>query len=37
MPYDVSADGKRLLVNLAEDETSAPLKFVSNWPAELRK
>jgi eukaryotic-like serine/threonine-protein kinase len=37
MPYDVSADGKRLLVNLAEDETSAPLKLVSNWPAELKK
>ena len=35
--YDVSPDGQRLLVNLAEDETSAPLEFVSNWPEQLEK
>jgi eukaryotic-like serine/threonine-protein kinase len=35
--FDAAADGKRLLVNLSEDETSAPLKFVSDWTAELKK
>jgi Tol biopolymer transport system component len=35
--FDVSPDGKRFLVNLAEGETAAPLKIISNWPAELRK
>jgi serine/threonine protein kinase len=35
--FDVAADGNRLLVNLSEDETSAPLKFVSDWTAELKK
>jgi protease II len=37
VPFDVAADGKRLLVNLSEEETSAPLKFVSDWTAELKK
>jgi dipeptidyl aminopeptidase/acylaminoacyl peptidase len=37
IPYDVSADGQRLLVNLAEEEESAPLHVVVNWPAELKK
>ena len=37
VPYDVSADGQRLLVNLAEEEGSAPLSVVVNWPAELKK
>jgi serine/threonine protein kinase/Tol biopolymer transport system component len=36
-PYDVSADGQRFLVNLAQEEGSAPLKIVSNWPAALKK
>jgi Tol biopolymer transport system component len=35
--FDAAADGKRLLVNLSEEETSAPLKFVSDWTAELKK
>jgi Tol biopolymer transport system component len=35
--YDVAPDGKRFLVNLAEGETAAPLKIISNWPAELKK
>ncbi len=35
--YDVSADGQRILVNLAQEEGYAPLKIVSNWPAELKK
>lgn len=34
-PYDASHDGQRLLFNLAEEETQAPLKFVTNWPDEL--
>jgi hypothetical protein len=35
--FDAAADGKRLLVNLSEEETSAPLGFVSDWTAELKK
>jgi Tol biopolymer transport system component len=35
--YDVSADGQRLLVNLAEEVGSAPLYVAINWPAELKK
>jgi Tol biopolymer transport system component len=35
--FDVSPDGQRFLVNLAEQEGSAPLKIVSNWPSELKK
>ena len=37
VPYDVSADGQRFLVNLAEEEGAAPLFLVVNWPAELKK
>lgn len=37
VPYDVSADGQRFLVNLAEEESAAPLFLVVNWPAELEK
>ena len=35
--FDVSPDGQRFLVNLAEGEAAAPLKVISNWPAELKK
>jgi eukaryotic-like serine/threonine-protein kinase len=35
--FDVSPDGKRFMVNLAEGETAAPLRIISNWPAELKK
>jgi len=35
--FDVSSDGKRLLVNHSEDEGPVPLQLVTNWPAELRK
>jgi hypothetical protein len=35
--YDVSADGKRVLVNSA-GETSAPrVVLVANWPSEIAK
>jgi Tol biopolymer transport system component len=37
IPYDVSADGQRLLVDLAEEEGTAPLFVVVNWPTELKK
>ncbi len=37
VPFDVSSDGKRLLVNHSEEETQAPLQLVTNWPAELKK
>jgi hypothetical protein len=33
----VSLDGQRLLVNLAQSETTAPLIIVSNWTRELNK
>jgi eukaryotic-like serine/threonine-protein kinase len=36
-PYDVSYDGQKLLVNLAEEETQSPLRLVTNWPEELKK
>jgi serine/threonine protein kinase len=35
--FDVSSDGKRLLVNRSEEEAQAPLQLVTNWPAELKK
>jgi serine/threonine protein kinase len=35
--FDASADGKRLLINHAEEEAQAPLQLLTNWPAELRK
>jgi eukaryotic-like serine/threonine-protein kinase len=35
--FDVSSDGKRLLVNHADEETQAPLHLVTNWLAELNK
>jgi Tol biopolymer transport system component len=35
--FDVSADGKRLLVNRSEEQTQAPLQLVTNWLAELKK
>jgi hypothetical protein len=35
--YDVSADGKRFLINLAGDEAPAPLRLMVNWTAELKK
>jgi len=37
LPYDVSPDGQRLLVNLAEEEVPEPLFIVFNWPVELKK
>ena len=36
-PFDVSLDGKRLLVNHADEEMQAPLHLVTNWLAELGK
>jgi hypothetical protein len=35
--FDVSSDGKRLLVNHAEEEAQAPLQLVTNWTAQLNK
>jgi len=37
VPFDVSLNGKRLLVNHADEEMQAPLHLVTNWPAELKK
>jgi Tol biopolymer transport system component len=37
VPLDVSPDGQRLLVNLAEDEIVTPLKIMTNWPELLKK
>ncbi len=37
VPFDVSSDGKRLLVNHTLEEAQAPLQLVTNWPAELKK
>jgi hypothetical protein len=35
--FDAFSDGKRLLVNHAEEGTTAPLELVTNWLAELKK
>jgi serine/threonine protein kinase/Tol biopolymer transport system component len=35
--FDVSSDGKRILVNHSEEEAQAPLQLVTNWLAELKK
>jgi hypothetical protein len=35
VPFDVSFDGKRLLINRAEEEIQAPLQVITNWPAGL--
>jgi hypothetical protein len=36
--YDVSPDGKRVLVNTAVDSaTVAPISVVVNWPAAISK
>jgi hypothetical protein len=37
MGFDVATDGKRLLVNRAQEEAQAPLQLMTNWPAELKK
>jgi eukaryotic-like serine/threonine-protein kinase len=36
-PYDVSPDGQRLLLNLAEEEGQTPVRLLTNWPEELKK
>ena len=37
-PYDVTADGKRFLVNSwSQKESGQPATLVLNWPAELKK
>ena len=35
--FDVALDGKRFLLNHADEEMQAPLHLVTNWPAELKK
>ncbi len=35
--FDVSSDGKRLLVNHSDAEVQSPLELTTNWPAELKK
>ena len=37
MPYDVSPDGQRFLVNYLPEDTSTPLTLVVNWTAEVKK
>jgi len=37
IPYDVSPDGQRLLLNLAEEEGQTPLRLLTAWPEELKK
>jgi hypothetical protein len=37
-PFDVSADGKRFLLNMLVDESGgAPLTIVLNWTADLKR
>jgi eukaryotic-like serine/threonine-protein kinase len=37
VPFDVSLDGKRLLVNHADEEMQVPLHLDTNWLADLKK
>jgi hypothetical protein len=37
LPYDVTPDGQRFLVNYLPEDTSTPLTLVVNWPAEVKK
>ncbi|HTW31915.1 MAG TPA: hypothetical protein VMD76_09565, partial [Candidatus Sulfotelmatobacter sp.] len=37
IPFDVTSDGKRVLVNHSEEEAQGPIQLVTNWPAELKK
>jgi hypothetical protein len=37
-PFGVTRDGKKFLINgTSDDENSAPLTLVTNWPALLKK
>ena len=35
--FDVTSDGKRVLVNHSEEEAQGPLQLVTNWRVELKK
>jgi hypothetical protein len=35
--FDVTSDGKRLLINHSEEEAQVPLQLVTNWPAEVKR
>ncbi|HSA91934.1 MAG TPA: protein kinase [Terriglobales bacterium] len=37
MPYDVSSDGQRFLVNYLHEDSSTPLTLVVNWTTALKK
>ena len=37
LSFNVSSDGKRLLVNHSEEGVQTPLQLVTNWPAELQQ
>ncbi len=38
IPYDVTADGQRFLVNVAMDESRAsPITIITNWTAGLKR
>jgi Tol biopolymer transport system component len=37
VPFEPAPDGRRFLVDVASQETSAPLELVLHWPAELKK
>ena len=36
-PYDVSADGRRFLINTIDDTSGAPITLVVNWIANLQR
>ena len=36
-PFDVSPDGKRFLVDQAQQDTNNPISLIVNWPTELKK
>ena len=35
--YDVTADGQRFLINVAEEQQGAPITVVLNWTSSLNR
>lgn len=37
VPFDLSPDGQRVLVNVSEEEANSPLKIMTSWLSELKQ
>ncbi len=36
-PFDVTADGQRFIIDYLEEQPSAAITLVVNWPADLKR